>query len=294
MNAVLKTTLMVALRATIIVIAILALAGGALYAGWAIANRTQAARLAPAYTGWGYNFGPGMMGGGFGHAGMMGGRTARGYGNGPGMMGGYGTWPGTTANVTPLTVEQATQAAEKYLAGLNNADLKIAEVMIFDNNAYVRVVEQSTGIGAFELLVDPLTQIAYPEYGPNMMWNLKYGGLNHRGMMVARFPATMMGGYGGMTPRMGVMGGYAWNATPADVSAQMPVTEKQALETAQKYLDTYLPGTTTAEDADPFYGYYTIDTLRDGKIVGMLSVNGYNSQVFLHTWHGNFIEMSEE
>ena len=62
----------------------------------------------------------------------------------------------------------------------------------------------------------------------------------------------------------------------------------------QKYLDTYLPGTTTATDADPFYGYYTIDTLRDGKIVGMLSVNGYNGQVFLHTWHGNFIEMSEE
>jgi hypothetical protein len=154
-------------------------------------------------------------------------------------------------------------------------------------------VEQSTGIGAFELLVDPLTQIAYPEYGPNMMWNLKYGGLNHRGMMVARFPATMMGGYGGMTPRMGVMGGYAWNATPADVSAQMPVTEKQALETAQKYLDTYLPGVTVATDADPFYGYYTIDTLRDGEVVGMLSVNGYNSQVFLHTWHGNFIEMSE-
>jgi hypothetical protein len=266
MNAVLKTTL--------IVIAILALAGGALYAGWAIANRTQAARLAPAYTGWGYNFGPGMMGG----------RTARGYGNGPGMMGGYSYAPGYAANVTPLTVEQATQAAEKYLAGLNNADLKIAEVMIFDNNAYVRVVEQSTGIGAFELLVDPLTQIAYPEYGPNMMWNLKYGGLNHRGMM---------GGYGGMTPRMGVVGGYAWNATPADVSAQMPVTEKQALETAQKYLDTYLPGVTVATDADPFYGYYTIDTLRDGEVVGMLSVNGYNSQVFLHIWHGNFIEMSE-
>jgi len=278
MNAVLKTTLMVALRATIIVIAILALAGGALYAGWAIANRTQAARLAPAYTGWGYNFGPGMMGGGFGHA---------------GMMGGYGTWPGTTANLTPLTVDQATQAAEKYLAGLNNADLKIAEVMVFDNNAYVRVVEQSTGIGAFELLVDPLTQIAYPEYGPNMMWNLKYGGLNHRGMMVAQ-SATMMGGYGGMTPRMGVVGGYAWNATPADISAQMPVTEKQALETAQKYMDTYLSGATVAEEAEPFYGYYTIDTLRDGKIIGMLSVNGYNSQVFLHTWHGNFIEMSEE
>jgi hypothetical protein len=29
-------------------------------------------------------------------------------------------------------------------------------------------------------------------------------------------------------------------------------------------------------------------------IVGMLSVNGYTGQIFLHTWHGNFIEESEE
>ncbi len=41
-----------------------------------------------------------------------------------------------------------------------------------------------------------------------------------------------------------------------------------------------------------FYGYYTIDVERDGKIIGMLSVNGYTKQVFLHTWHGDFIEMS--
>ena len=63
----------------------------------------------------------------------------------------------------------------------------------------------------------------------------------------------------------------------------------QALQAAQQYLDTALPGTKTASDADPFYGYYTIDILRDGNIIGMLSVNGYNSQVFLHTWHGTFI-----
>jgi hypothetical protein len=26
----------------------------------------------------------------------------------------------------------------------------------------------------------------------------------------------------------------------------------------------------------------------------MLSVNGYTQQVFLHTWHGKLLEMSEE
>jgi hypothetical protein len=284
------------LKISLIVIGALALASGSLYAGWVIAGRTQATSTAntPANTGgWTYGYGPGMMGRGYRDGepgydprggmtpgmGVMGGRG--GYGGmtpGMGVMGGYGYRYNATSNLTPLTVDQATQAAEKYLATLALPDLKIAEVMIFDNGAYVRVVEESTGVGAFELLVDPVTQAVYPEHGPNMMWNLKYGGLNHQGMM------------GG---RNGMMGGYTWSNTPADVSAEMPVTAEQALAAAQKFLDTYQPGVQTATDADPFYGYYTIDTLKDGKITGMLSVNGHSSQVFLHTWHGNFIEMSE-
>ncbi len=207
----------------------------------------------------------------------------RGYGNvpGTGMMQGFGR---NTANLTPLTVDQAYQAAGKYVAALDNADLKIAEVMVFDNNAYVRVVEKSTGIGAFELLVDPASQVVYPEHGPNMMWNLKYGGLNHPGMM---------GGGRGNVPGQGMMGNYSFNAAPADVSAKMTVTPAQALQAAQEYLDSAMPGTKTAADADPFYGYYTIDILRDGKTVGMLSVNGFSAQVFLHTWHGTFIEAKD-
>lgn len=275
MNKILKTIL--------IVIGLLLLAGGSLFAGWLFANnRARSAALAPSFFMRGYDwkkpayaqfpaFGPGRMGG---RGGMMGGRAYSGYR--PGMMGGYRS--GLT-DLQPLSIAQAEDAAQKYIDNLGVDGLKIGEVMVFDNHAYVRVVETSTGIGAFEVLVDPVTQVAYPEYGPNMMWNLKYGGLNHRGMM---------GGRGGM------MGSYAWSTTPVNVSAEMPVSAQQALENAQKYLDTYLPGTTTAEDADPFYGYYTIDTLWDGKVVGMLSVNGYNGQVFLHTWHGNFIEMSEE
>ncbi len=48
------------------------------------------------------------------------------------------------------------------------------------------------------------------------------------------------------------------------------------------------------EHADPFYGYYTLHILRDGETVGMLSVNGYSAQAFLHSWHGDFVEMTEE
>lgn len=272
-----------ALRITLIVIAILVVASGLVFAGTWIGRSTayglgwpqSAFRMMNNFNHPGRNLGQGMMGGGFSNGyGMMG--YGNGYGmmrsgNGYGMMGSYGY---NNPAATPLTVDQAYQGAGTYLASLNNLDLKIAEVMVFDNNAYVRVIEQSTGIGAFELLVDPTTLAVYPEHGPNMMWNLKYAGVNHQ---------SMMGGRGGM------MGNALSSTTPADVSPDMPVSSDQALQAAQQYLDTALPGTTTAADADPFYGYYTIDFLRDGKIIGMLSINGFNSQIFMHTWHGTFI-----
>jgi hypothetical protein len=196
-------------------------------------------------------------------------------GNSNNMMGEYRT--GITANVKPLTVDQARQAVENYLKGLNNPDLVLKEIMIFDNNAYARITEKSTGIGAMELLVDPASQSVFPEYGPNMMWNLKYGVMSSAG--------GMMGGYTGM------MGGY--NSNSGSVSATMSVTSEQAAKIAQQYLDQQFPGYQAATDPDPFYGYYTIDILKDGKPTGMLSVNGFNGQVFLHTWHGSFIESSE-
>ena len=101
--------------------------------------------------------------------------------------------------------------------------------------------------------------------GPNMSWNTKYG------MM------TQM------------MGDYSRGGSP---TADMPVTEEQAKELAQQFLDANLPGDSMA-DADTFYGYYTLHTLRDGQIEGMLSVNGYTGAVWYHTWHGTFMGMEE-
>jgi hypothetical protein len=61
---------------------------------------------------------------------------------------------------------------------------------------------------------------------------------------------------------------------------------------AQQWLDRNLTGTTT-EAPDTFYGYYTVHTRKDGKISGMLSVNGYGGAVWYHTWHGAFIASKE-
>jgi len=267
------------LKTTLIVIAVLALSAVVFFAGSMYA-RVNAFGPSMMY-GWNNDNGysPNNMMNGRGLS-MMGGNGGM-MGNGGNMMNGYGY---NNANLTPLTVDQARAAAEKYLSNLNNTDLQIAEIMIFDNNAYVVVKETSTGNGAFELLVDPALQTAGPEYGPNMMWNLKYGGLNHE---------NMMGGRGGMMGDNGNMM-YGWNDTaPRDISAEMTVTPKQAIEYTQQYLDANISGATAATDPVQFYGYYTIDFEKDGKVTGMLSVNGYSGQVFLHTWHGTFIEETE-
>jgi hypothetical protein len=69
----------------------------------------------------------------------------------------------------------------------------------------------------------------------------------------------------------------------------MTVTAAQATTDATQYLNTFLPGTTTG-DVTTFYGYYTIEVLNGTTTSGMLSINGYSGNVWVHTWHGTFIQ----
>lgn len=199
--------------------------------------------------GYGYGTGYGMMGGYGPGYGMMGYSSGFAAHCGAGYTAGYG-------DTNPITIEEAQKSVEQYLDSAGNPDLVLTEVMEFDNHFYAEVVEKSTGVHAFELLVDKYTGSIVPEMGPNMMWNNKYG---H-------------------------MGWYA--------PAQASVTEEQALRNAQAYLDRVLPGT-RAEDAEAFYGYYTIHVLRDGKLYGMLSVNSNTGAVWYHNWHGAFVDILE-
>lgn len=210
----------------------------------------------------------------YGPGGMMGGFGRGGWGMGHGMMGDwYGASPATGE---ALTIEEAKQSVEQYLARLGDPNLAVTEVMEFERNFYAIVTEQDTGKGAMELLVNKGTGAVFPEYGPNMMWNSKYGHMGGFG--------GMMGGFGG-----GMMGGW-WGATPADRDA---LTPEQAQAVAQKWLDANLAGSTT-ESPDAFYGYYTLHVEQDGKIIGMLSVNATTGQVWYHGWHGGFVAMLED
>ena len=221
--------------------------------------------------------GPGMMGNG--QSGMMDG----------GMMGSYGNL--NTAE--PVTIDEAETAVTNYLATLNNDNLSLGEIMIFDNHAYAQIMDETSGTGAFEVLVDPVTQNVFPEPGPNMMWNTEYGmmsGNSNFGMMDSmmngQFGSGMMGNSQYNSGMMGTFG-YA-------PDAEISITAEEAVNKAQEYLEAYLPGKTAGEKADAFPGYYTLHVREDGEVFGMLSVNAYTGQVFLHHWHGDFIEMTGE
>jgi len=191
---------------------------------------------------------------------------------------GMGMMRGTNTNYTgtPLSLDESKKAIQTYLDSLNNPDLVLEEVMVFNNNSYGVIVEKSTGKGAFEVLVNPATKVVTPEIGPNMMWNLKYGHMGGIGRGRGSFYCTDDCSNFGQPP--------------AETIAEMTVTPAQAVQYAQTYLDKNVAGSKAADDPITFYGYYTLDYSKDGKPAGMLSVNGYNGQVWLHTWHGTFVE----
>ncbi len=193
-----------------------------------------------------------------------------------GMMGDFGmmqTWT-PPADLVPtegatLNLDSAVAVAEAYIAAWEDENLELHEIMQFDNHFYAEVAEVDSGRGAFEFLIDPSTATVYPEPGPNMMWNARYG-------MHAE-------GYG-----PGMMSGF----DPDYDGIEMTITQEQAIELAQAFLDDFDGDLTVGGEPLVFYGYYTLHIEEDGAIVGMLSVNGYTEQVWLHHWHGEFIAMT--
>jgi hypothetical protein len=167
---------------------------------------------------------------------------------------------GPRANVSSL--KEAEIAFDVYVERLGYDNLRLTEVMEFEQNYYAIVAEEATGIGAMELLLDKRTGAVTPERGPNMMWNAKYG-MHRGGGMMGRAPAT----------------------------DAMTVAPDEAAAIAQRWLDANLPGREPGE-ADAFYGYYTLHFVRDGRVEGMLSVHGSTGQLWYHDWHGAFVQMT--
>ncbi|MGW1892509.1 hypothetical protein ACWCP6_20070 [Streptomyces sp. NPDC002004] len=134
--------------------------------------------------------------------------------------------------------------------------LHTGEMMRFTNGYYAELLD-SHGRRATEVLIDPGSGAVQLEFGPAMMWNTAYGTMRARA-----------------------------DHQSATISPQ------QATRIADQWLEDHRPGLQAAEP-EAFPGYYTLHTLRHGKIDGMLSVNDRTGDVWYHTWHGRFIEMRE-
>ena len=192
-------------------------------------------------TGTSYSFGPGGM------MGMM-----RGFNSGNRYV-----------DLQNISFDGVKSAVEKYLSDIGLQNVKIEEIMEFSNNFYIETVEEDTGFGAMELLLDKTGGAIFPEYGPNMMWNQKYGMMNS---------------------------GFAGN----QYKNNMSIDEEKAIELANSYLAKISQNEFAGGEGQKFYGYYTVDTVnKDGGTVRMLSVNGFTGQVWYHSWHGTFIKMQE-
>lgn len=227
------------------------------------------------------NYGYGMMGnsynGSYG-SGMMGNSYNGGYGRG--MMGsGYSSsefskYRGNNSynchgnndysiyeGQEKLSVEEIEEKVEEYVAYYYGEDLEIGDIFEFDRTDYYVSIEETAGRGAFELLVNPYTGDIRHEQGPNMMWNTKYGMMND----------AM---------------GYAYNATSGD-----EISFQQAVELANEFLeDVNIDGEVT-EEGHEFYGYYTLHVENDDNVIGMLSVNAYTGETWVHDWHDDVINV---
>lgn len=191
--------------------------------------------------------------------------TCTSYTLGPGnmmnMMRGFNS-RNQTIDLQKVSYEKVKSAAEKYLNDIGLQNVKIKEIMEFSNNFYIETVEEDTGFGAIELLFDKSSGAIFPEYGPNMMWNQKYG----------------------MHSIIGIN----------QLENNMKIDEAKAIEITDSYMAKISQNEFAGDEADRFYGYYTIHTIdKDGNILGMLSVNGFTGQVWYHSWHGNFLGMEE-
>jgi len=204
--------------------------------------------------------GQGMMGG-FGNPAFGQGMTGRGMNQGMmggGMMGGgmIGGGMGMMA-VYPSEVTPITEAQAQSLfedfARRFGSEVRVADVMSFANNYYAQLVTTS-GEGIGEVLVDRFSGVVTPEPGPNMMWN------TGSGMRLA---------FGG----------------------QERFDEAAATELANTFLGSYLPGASVT-NSQSFPGYYTFDFGRQNT-EGMLSVNTYSGEVWVHSWHGTFLGENE-
>lgn len=186
-----------------------------------------------------------------------------------------------------IKLEDLKNNVDDYIMRFDE-NLVISDIFVFeDSDYYFSIMEEDTGLGAMELLINPYTGDIYPEFGPNMMWNLKYDmhGSNSR---------YGMGGRNHMMGRGGMMGRSSYNSNYYIDSENFEgnsISIEDARKLAKDYVESQASeGYTISEGGHEFYGYYTFHIEKENETIGMLSVNGFSGDVWYHDWHGTVKE----
>ncbi|MBI3998365.1 MAG: hypothetical protein HY355_04975 [Armatimonadetes bacterium] len=238
-------------------------------------------------------------------------------GPGPRPMRGYGPRLLAQPAGPALSLEQAAERVRQYLGAFRNPDLAPVEVIEFSNVFYVVVQEKSTGKPGLALLVNRSNGNVFPEMGPPMMWNTKYGrataGFQGHGMGMGpghgpgamgpgmMGPGMMGSGYGpgaigpGMGPSM--MGpGYGpqpgAQPSPGAAGARPAVPqldEAKARAALQAWVNQAFPGAGIGKALE-FSGFFTYRLTRDGKTFALASVNAYGGQVWYAWQYGTVVK----
>jgi hypothetical protein len=180
-------------------------------------------------------------------------------------------------NQEKLSLEVLKDEVNNYLDNYERK-LVISDIFTFeDSEYYFSIIEEETGMGAMELLVNPYSASVFPEYGPNMMWNLKYG---------------MHGNNGSMSGR-GMMrfNNFNYDNRISDDRIENEISAEASYDYGVKYLEEYKNKLTLENDYHEFYGYYTYHVKQNNETVGMLSVHGFTGEVWYHDWHGQLMEV---
>lgn len=197
--------------------------------------------------GYNYSSGSGMMG-----------NTGYNYSSGSGMMSNMMRGNMMMGNMIalydprarPITQDEALRSMESLARQYYGSNVEVEDFMAFSSNYYAVLKDANSSQDIAEVLVDRYSGSAYPEPGPNMMWNTRYGA-----------GRTQAGN-----------AGY-------DLAG--------AKKLAEDFLTGYLPGAQIMESKQ-MPGYYTFDFGRK-DVEGMMSVNAFSGQIWVHTWHGSYL-----
>ncbi len=191
-------------------------------------------------------------------------------------------------------VEVLEEKVNKYITNIDG-NLEIADVFIFsDSDYYYSIVEKDTGMGAMELLVNPYTGVVHQEYGPNMIWNLKYGMMGNDN---SAGNGGMMGnsntaGHNGMMGNQSESGHYDVTNYQRDTDIKAnELSIDEVFSKGNDFLSRQTGDGSLSDSYHEFYGYFTFHIENEGKPSGMLSVNAFTGEVWFHDWHGQLLEI---